>query len=359
MLLYTHERNFGCRFYEVTYKGLKTIFLENEKIRVGILADEGTDIFEFLYKPKDIDFMWRSYTGIKNSKFLPSSYMGDGNFLDFYHGGWQELFPNGGESQVYKGAFLPMHGELYTIPWKYQILKDEPEELKIKFTTRTYRTYFYLEKIISLKSGKPILYIDETVVNESRESMDFMWGHHPAFGPPFLSKNCIIDMPECDVLTDEIDLSPTTGRLSIAHRSKWPVTIGRKNEEIDLSRIPSIDVNSHDRAYIYNFNEGWYAISNQKSKVGFGLVWDREIFKYIWFWQVYGGAVGYPWYSTTYNIAIEPNSSYPPGLNNAINRKTNLTLKPQEKLSTRILAVAFESTGRVKKIAEDGTVQDK
>ncbi len=57
MILYNHERNYGCRICEVIYKGLKTVFLENEKIRIGILADKGTDIFEFLYEPKEIDFM--------------------------------------------------------------------------------------------------------------------------------------------------------------------------------------------------------------------------------------------------------------------------------------------------------------
>ncbi len=92
-MLYTHERNFGCRCRELFYKGLRTIFLENEKIRVGILVDKGTDIFEFLYKPKDVNFMWKSYLGIKDTNFIPASYIKEGNFLDFYNGGWPELFP--------------------------------------------------------------------------------------------------------------------------------------------------------------------------------------------------------------------------------------------------------------------------
>jgi len=60
-VLYTHERNFGCRLHEFVYKGLKTVFIENEKIRVGIIVDRGTDIFEFWYKSKNVDFMWRSF----------------------------------------------------------------------------------------------------------------------------------------------------------------------------------------------------------------------------------------------------------------------------------------------------------
>jgi len=356
MITYKHERNFGCRLLEVIYKGFKTVFFENEKIRVGVLAGKGTDIFEFLYKPNDTDFMWRSYIGIPESNYLPSGNINNGNFLDLYHGGWQELFPNGGDAVDYKGANLPMHGEIHTMPWQYEILKNEAEEIKVKFFVRTIRTYFYLEKIISLRTMIPALFIEENITNESREDMDFMWGHHPAFGPPFLSEDCVIDLPECRVLTDEIDLSPTTGRCAIAKETDWPYTIDRKGIKIDLSIIPSINVNSHDRAYIHSFKEGWYAITNKKLKTGFGITFDPGIFKYLWFWQVYGGAVGYPWYSTTYNVALEPNSSYPPNLLDAIKKGTSLSLGPGKSISTSLTAVAFEADKRIKKILQDGTV---
>ena len=41
------------------YKGMKVIFLENECLRIGILAGRGSDIFEFKYKPFDLDFLLR------------------------------------------------------------------------------------------------------------------------------------------------------------------------------------------------------------------------------------------------------------------------------------------------------------
>lgn len=361
MILYKHERNYGCRILEVIFKGFKTLFLENEKIRVGILVEKGTDIFEFLYKPNDVDFMWRSYIGIKEKDFLPVIYNKNGNFLDLYHGGWQELFPNAGDAVEYKGAYLPQHGEVHSIPWSYNVIKNEPEEIIIKLFTRTNLTYFYIEKIITIKSMISALFIYETIINESREEMDFMWGHHPAFGPPFLSEDCVIDMPKCKILTDEVNLSPTTGRLAIGKRTDWPFTIGRNGQKIDLSKIPSVDANSHDRAYIYDLEEGWYALTNTKLRTGFGLAFDKNIFKYLWFWQVYGGAVGYPWYQKTYNIAIEPNSSYPPNLIDCINKRTSLKLLPGESIKSAITAVAFDvspkvDNQRVKKVSLNGDI---
>jgi hypothetical protein len=244
-VLYTHERNFGCRLHEFIYRGLKIIYIENEKIRVGVILDRGTDIFEFLYKPKDVDFIWRSFNGIKTSNFYPGS---------------------------------------------------------------------------SLKGGN------------------------------------ILDLPPCSVLNDEIDLSPETGRLAIGYKSEWPYTKGRTGEKIDLSRIPPVNINSYDRAYMYGLKEGWYGITNKELEAGFGLRWNKDIFKYIWFWQVYGGAKGYPFYSSTYNIAIEPNSSYPPGIENALKSKTNLTLKPKEKIEMSMAAAAFESKNGIEGMDDSGKV---
>ena len=79
---YTHERNYGCRLTEYVYKGLKTITLENEIIRVTILIDKGTDIIEFLHKPTDTDFMWRSPLGVRNpNNFVPTIPRNEVDFL--------------------------------------------------------------------------------------------------------------------------------------------------------------------------------------------------------------------------------------------------------------------------------------
>ena len=51
---------------EWIYKGMRTIWMENDFIKIGILADRGSDIFEFRYKPLDVDFMLRLSKGIRN-----------------------------------------------------------------------------------------------------------------------------------------------------------------------------------------------------------------------------------------------------------------------------------------------------
>ena len=84
-MFYSHERNYGCRITEYIYRGLRTIILENELIRVTILADKGSDIIEFLHKPTDTDFLWRSPLGVKDpSIFVPTTASPRGAFLDDY-----------------------------------------------------------------------------------------------------------------------------------------------------------------------------------------------------------------------------------------------------------------------------------
>ena len=44
---YQDERTTGCRISDSwTYRGLKTVILENEVLRVSIISDKGADVFE-------------------------------------------------------------------------------------------------------------------------------------------------------------------------------------------------------------------------------------------------------------------------------------------------------------------------
>lgn len=352
-----YERNFGCRVSDdYSYKGLKTVVMENEKLRVSILVDKGTDIFEFLYKVKDIDFMWKVRPGVwDTSKYIPSSASGSGFFMDYYQGCWQEIMPNGGSASFYKGAEIGQHGEISLIPWDYQILLNEEEKISVKFWTRTQRFPFYLEKIISLVKDKSVLFIEEKLVNEAEEDMELMWGHHPAFGQPFLDENCVIDVKAKKVVVHSPKYSETS-RLKEGEFN-WPNALDNQGKKIDLSRVPPPSLKVADLCYIKDLEEGFYALTNLKKKIGFGISFDKKVFKYIWYWQEFKGGFGYPWWGRTYNIALEPWSSYPAkGLQEAIKSHTQIKLKPHQEKKSYLTAVVYEGGKRVKKITKEGKV---
>ena len=353
MIFYTHERNFGCRLMEHTYKGLRVVTLENELIRVSILADKGTDVFEFLYKPQDVDFMWRSPWGIRNpATYVATSHTGGSAFLDFYEGGWQDCMPTGGNPCEYQGFPFGAHGETPTLPWEYHIVEDTPERVAVRFSVRTVRTPFYVEKLVALERGKGALVFEERVVNEGRTTMHLMWGQHPALGAPFLDEHCVVDLPggqiQCHSLAANSRFAPGV--------YTWPMAGGKDGKPIDLRRIASIDANTTDTVFIANMPEGWYGVTNTQKKVGFGMAWPLDVFRVLWFWQVYGGAYGPPWYGRTYNIALEPFSSVQTTVADAMLKGTAHVLEPGADLTARFVAVAYAGVEGVAHISPTGEV---
>lgn len=352
---YNHNRNYGCRLTEFVYQGYRCVALENEKLRVTIIADKGTDIYEFLYKPRDVDFMWRSYVGLRErDHFVPTSARAPGAHMDYYEGGWQELFPNCGALSLHQGAEVGQHGEVLLLPWRYTITKDDPDEIEVRFEVRTVRTPFHLVKTLSLRRNEAVLKISERVTNEGGQEVDFTWGHHPAFGHPFIDEHCRVDLPPCRIRTFA-DLTPSTSRLKPDQTSDWPFAQGLNGETIDLSQIPGLDTAAHDMPFLEGIADGWYAVTNTSIGVGFGLRYPADLFKVLWFWQVYRGGRDYPWWSATYNIALEPCATLPV-LAKAAAAGDALKLGAGESREAELLAVAYEGAEGVSGITPSGKV---
>ncbi|HEX4424144.1 MAG TPA: aldose 1-epimerase [Terriglobales bacterium] len=332
-------RNYGCRFTEFIYLGYAALALENDKLRISLLPGKGSDVIQFLYKPQDVDFMYVSQPGLQPAGAVKAPTANGNAFLDYYPGGWQEILPNFGDPCEYKNAALGLHDEISLLPWKYTILQDELDCISVLLEVQCVRTPFRLRKTLTLRPGGT-LEIAEELQNDSAEKMDCTWGHHPAFGAPFLDDSCHILAPSCRVKTQEEYVSPNS-RLEKGQDREWPIVLGRNGEKIDLSRIPAKSVHSHDMAYLYGFDRGWYGLFSDRLQVGFGISWDANVFKYLWFWQVYGGWAGYPWYGKGYNIGLEPVSSYPGSLANAVAAGTQLVFAPGETKKTQLRVSVF------------------
>jgi hypothetical protein len=321
------------------YLGYAALALENEQLRITVLPGKGSDIIQFLYKPMDVDFMWVSNPGLQPAGAVKAPTAGGNAFMDYYPGGWQEILPNFGDPCEYKNVTLGLHDEVSLLPWTYSILQDDPECISVALEVRCVRTPFRLRKQLTLQPGR-VLEISEEVENESAEAMDCSWGHHPAFGAPFLDETCRVLVPDCRVKTQEEYVSPNS-RLEKGQDCEWPFVNGRDGKKMDISRIPSKAAHSHDMAYLYGFDKGWYGLFHEGRKLGFGLRWDASIFKHLWFWQVYGGWSGYPWYGSSYNIGLEPCSSYPQSLAAAVKAGTQLKFAPGESLRTTLQAAVI------------------
>ncbi|MBI3651666.1 MAG: DUF4432 family protein [Acidobacteria bacterium] len=349
---YSH-RNYGCRIRELVYQGYRCVTLENDKLRITVVADKGSDIIEFLYKPKDMDFLWRTRQGLR-PPYLPSSLRQAGTFMDVYEGGWQELFPNCGNPSVHQGAELGQHGEVALLPWAYAITLDTPDEIAVTFSVRAVRTPFYLVKRLSLRRHEAMLRIHECVTNEGGQAVDYLWGHHPALGWPFLDEHCRIDLPACRIRTMS-EYTGATSRLLADQEAAWPLAVGKDGTPVDLSIVPPPEVQSADMIFLEGLRDGWFAVTNTVERVGFAMRYPAEVFKVLWYWQVFRGGQNYPWWSATYNLALEPCVALPV-LERAAQSGKALTLQAGESREIEMLAIAFEGLEGVERVNEDGSI---
>ncbi len=342
---YRLQRNWGARVLEYEFKGMSAVFLENEKLRVGVLAGKGTDVFEFNYKPRDMDFVCLTSRGVQNPMaYLSTSPDPLATFLDYYPGGWQEIFPNGGPPSSYLGAHFGQHGEVSHLPWDYHIIEDSEDAVAVLFSVRTQKMPFRIEKELRLLAAESCLRVEEALVNESPVPLRAMWGHHITFGRPFAGEACLIRLPDgVSVVPHDEAINQKGRRVKADKNYTWPYAERETGGQIDLSVLPPGGELS-EMLYLAGFTEGWYEVENRQKQLAFRLEWDVERMPYLWFWQEYGASEGYPWYGRHYSIGLEPFTSYPTsGLARAVENDTALSIGPHERLQFSFRATAVET----------------
>jgi len=339
-------------------RDLRAVTLENKWMAVTVLADKGADIYRLIYKPHHLDVLWKTAWELKDPgsvTFSPPDPLAA--WMDYYPGGWQELFPNGGAACLYKGAELPFHGGVTNLPWNYTIVEEGGHRVAVRFDVHTLRTPFHLERLMSLDAEAPILTIHERLTNEGAEEMEFMWGHHPAFGAPFVSEHCRLDIPAHHYEADD-RYDPPNNPIRPGSRWFWPQVEDRFGHKVDLARPHPQGAKMTMLGYFTDLAEGWYAVTNTQLGVGIGLTWPLEVLPYVWCFQEYNGTFGYPFFGRWYTLAVEPVSSYPgQGLEVAIQKGTARRLAAGESLELELKVVFFNSTSGVWRISPSGHVE--
>jgi len=253
------------------------------------------------------------------------------------------------------GTYQGLHGEVSLLPFEAAVLEDTSDKVSLRTWTRTYRSPLKLERIMTLKRDTGALFITERLHNEAPVEFAVMWGHHPAFGEPFLDENCVVHAPAKKV---EVLAFHPNGLWQPGGDYEFPMVPNRRTGELqDIRKVLPRSARSVDVVFFKELEDGWYSLTNLKKGVGIGMAWDHKLFRYLWMWQGYNGHDDYPWYGRTYNCALEPFTSYPPaGIQNAINNGTALFLKPNEIINTNLVMVAYESHKPVR-VNPDGIVE--
>jgi hypothetical protein len=205
----------------------------------------------------------------------------------------------------------PFHGEAAQLIWDYAILEDSASRVCVEFRVRTVLSPFELKRRMIVEATSAEVRLDESIENLSDLDLPYMWGHHPAFGAPFLSGDCRVELPRCRLVDGDESL------LRIA-----PETESRKT-----------------MFYALDLESGIYGLRNERLGFGFGMKWDPSVFSKVWIWQSLHAMAGAPYYKREYACAVEPFTSLPHQLYG--DRDPLRMLKARQKLHTWLTAFLY------------------
>lgn len=275
------------------------------------------------------------------------------NRFDLDPGGWQTLFPNGGDAAEVHGADWPLDGEARITPFHFtQGPGSDPadqdpaappadaseNDADVVLSARLRRCPAELTRRIRL-DGSAVA-ITETIHNLGGSDLEVMWGHQLRFGRPLIEAGIEVDCPASvvhpdEMLTDDVDYDDV---------SPWPRTPG-ESSMINLRYVP--DAGAETRmAYLAGLGDGTATITNRSVDCMLKLTWDVTVWPHLWYGLEAGQDEDYPWFGTGYFLTLTPNSSWPAhGLHDARRVSgSTLHLAPDETRS-QTMTVTVSSAG--------------
>lgn len=312
----------------ITRRGWEVIRLTSERLAVEVIPELGGTVCSIRRRSDDLELLHRTPWGLP--RFGGPQLGGTAEVIrhDANPGGWQSLFPNGGDTVVIHGADQGYDGEARIAPFNVveEQIDDagEDEGVRLILTVpRLRRSPMTMTKIITL-TGEALT-ITETVRNVGSAEREVMWGNQLQFGAPLIDKDTEIDCgaslvhPDATLLYD-VDYDDVT---------PWPRTPGPKSTMINLRYLPEPGPDSNRLAYLTEFDPATASITNRALDCRVTIDWDAEQWPHCWYRLEAGGDADFPWFGKGWFLALAPNSSWPAhGLHDA-RRIGSSTLKIQ------------------------------
>jgi len=321
-----------------TYRGMRSLVLENDDLRTTVLPDYGAKVFEFTLKSLGRDLLYH------NPRVEIRTPVYGVNMDDWWHGGIDECIPTGAPS-TYRGEEYPYMGETWPLAWDFEIQKNSSEEVTVHLWRPTIIAPLLVERWMTLRDHGSVLEMRHKITNLGYSDFQFLWGIHPALAINLSSR---IDIPKSKVI---IDTSFPGNRLGAPGDSyQWPY-VNTGGRTVDMRAVNPPESQTWDLHYATDFAEGWLAVTDTSAKAGFGMAFPKEILKCIWIWMVYGGWRG------LYCAAVEAWTGYPTKLEDAIKQGKYYSLNAGENLTCETRLVGYKGMTQVNRIRPDGKVE--
>ncbi len=274
---------------ESKYKGLDSIVIENQSLRLEFIPEYGAKLASFYHKATKREFLFQSDT----KKLRLPNYGAD--FSNYDSSGFDEVFPSIDPSfypdNIWQGISIPDHGEVWTLPWEMEVKKDS-----LKFSVYSPCFPYKLEKKVTLVDRT--LRINYQAYNLGQQEFKFIWAAHALLNCSQQSTKIILP-PEVDEI---INVETTSEHLGDwGARCNYPIAESIQGKTIDMSRVEAVSANNCEKFYVANkLTTGKCAVEYSDTQERLTYCFPVDKVPYLAIWKTQGG------YRGDYNIALEP-----------------------------------------------------
>ena len=256
----------------------------------------------------------------QNPRVRPQFYPIDSNFDNYWCGGWDEGFPTC-DACEYNGESYPNLGELRSIRWTVESLGLSDGAPEALLSALGPISPVKALKRVTLRGTSVIVHYELT--NIGPLPCDFIWGSHPALA---VTSATVLHIP---AETGIVQLSSSPALGVPGQRYPWPM-LETPDGTVDMSRVQDV----RNGVFCGHFATGLWADAYGVHFAGEDLAvvvrFSREQCPWLWLWLVYGGWRGY------HHCVVEPWTSFPVSLAEAVKNGTHRSLRPGQTFSTTI-----------------------
>lgn len=280
-------------------RGWDVLRLSTDALSADIIPALGGTITSVTRRVDGAALLWSTPWGVRprGASSLPGT--SKAQMIDSLAGGWQTLFPNGGESAFIHGVDWGDDGEA-RVTW----LDWEFTGSSVQMSGRLVRSPFEITKIVSMRDHE--VTVGETVRNVGRERIETMWGSQLMLGGELLGPETIVDAAAAVVRPDP----HISTAASYDDLMPWPRSHGA-DSMINLRLLPGPDAAETRLAYLSDFSQPLIRIGRPSHRLAVELEWDADVFPYVWYSMEAGGRSDFPWYRAGYFLSLTPCTSWP------------------------------------------------
>ena len=293
---------------------LRLVQLDNGVVEVAFLPELGGKMISLRRRATGREFL----LGIPEPGRVYRRPGASAAFADFDTSGFDECLPTVAACRYpgseFADAWLPDHGELWSVPWQHQI---EGEQLTLTVAGRALP--FVLTRRVRLEGAS--VEIDYELANQSDSAFQFLWSAHPLLR---VEEGARVVLPESvRELLVEGSKGERLGRPG--ELCGWPLATLGNGERVDLSLIQSPAAGHADKLFTPRLETGQCELRFPRSNEGIRFRFDPRQTPYVGLWLCQGGWPRVPGHFT---VALEPCSGRPDSLAAASARGECRTLPP-------------------------------